>query len=60
MNNWQPINTAPKDGRQRILLKTPYDPDGVLAYSNTWWTSGFSVECNPTHWMLQPESPEDA
>jgi hypothetical protein len=49
---WQPIETAPKDGRQLILLKTPYSPDGTPAYSNTWWTCGFSVECTPTHWKL--------
>ena len=48
--NWQPISTAPTTGRQKILLKTPYSPDGVIAYSNTWWTCGFSVECTPTHW----------
>lgn len=48
--SWRPISTAPKTGRERILLKTPYSPDGVLAFSNTWWTAGFSVECKPTHW----------
>jgi hypothetical protein len=48
--SWQPIETAPRDGRQKILLKTPYAPNGTLAYSNTWWTCGFSVECKPTHW----------
>ena len=41
---------APHGGRKKILLKTPYSPDGVVAYSNTWWTAGFSVECKPTHW----------
>ena len=53
---WQPIETAPKDGRQLILLKTPYSPDGTLAYSNTWWTCGFSVECKPTHWKPAPNA----
>lgn len=54
---WQPIETAPKDGRQLILLKTPYSPGGVPAYSNTWWTCGFSAECRPTHWKPHPEVP---
>ena len=45
---WQPIETAPKDGRQLILLLTPSGFPQV-AYSNTWWTAGFSVECKPTH-----------
>jgi hypothetical protein len=52
--NWQPISTAPKTGRQKILLKTPYSPDGVIAYSNTWWVGGFSIECKPTHWAPAP------
>ncbi|MEW8091286.1 MAG: hypothetical protein AB2784_16840 [Candidatus Thiodiazotropha endolucinida] len=49
-DDWLPIKTAPTTGRQKILLKTPYSPSGELAYSNTWWTAGFSVECKPTHW----------
>ena len=53
---WQPIKTAPKGGRELILLKTPYSPDGVLAYSNMWWTYGFSVECKPSHWMPKPNT----
>ena len=47
---WLPIDTAPMGGRELILLKTPGSPDGCIAYSNTWWTAGFSVECKPTHW----------
>ncbi len=50
VRGWQPIKTAPTTGREMIWLKTPYSPDGVLAYSGTWWTCGFSVECKPTHW----------
>lgn len=50
---WQPIETAPKDGRQLILLLTPSGLPQV-AYSNTWWTAGFSVECKPTHWIPLP------
>jgi len=53
---WQPIETAPKTGRQPILLKTPYSPDGCQAYSNTWWTAGFSAECKPTHWKPLPQT----
>ncbi|MBD8531513.1 MULTISPECIES: hypothetical protein [unclassified Massilia] len=50
---WQPIETAPKTGRELILLLTPSRFPQV-AYSNTWWTSGFSVENKPTHWMPIP------
>lgn len=58
LDTWQPIETAPKTGRQLILLKTPYSPDGCKAYSNTWWVSGFSVssKCKPTHWKPLPQT----
>lgn len=53
-DGWLPIETAPKDGRELILLLTPSRFPQV-AWSNTWWTAGFSVECKPTHWMrLEP------
>lgn len=50
---WQPIESAPKIGRGMILLLTPSGFPQV-AFSNTWWTSGFSVECKPTRWMPIP------
>jgi len=53
---WQPIETAPKAGRSLILLLTPSSFPQV-AYSNTWWVSGFSVENKPTHWMPLPAAP---
>ena len=56
---WQPIETAPRDGRQLILLLTPSGFPQV-AYSNTWWTAGFSVECKPTHWMPLPAAAPQA
>lgn len=55
-NEWMPIETAPRDGRQMILLLTPSGWPQV-AYSNTWWTAGFSVECKPTHWARIHELP---
>lgn len=55
---WNPISSAPRDGRQMILLLTPSRFPQV-AYSNTWWTAGFSVECKPTHWMPIPELPKE-
>ena len=57
-DEWQPIETAPKDGREQILLKVPYNQNGVLAWSNTWWTCGFSAENKPTHW--KPATPSNA
>ena len=49
----QPIETAPKTGRELILLLTP-SMFPQMAYSNTWWTAWFSVENQPTHWMQIP------
>lgn len=54
---WQPIETAPKVGRDLILLMTPSGFPQV-AYSNTWRQAGFSVECKPTHWMPLPAAPK--
>lgn len=58
MSEWQPIETAPTLGRELILLLTPSRFPQV-AYSNTWWSSGFSVENKPTHWMRIPPIPKD-
>jgi len=55
---WQPIATAPTKGRDFILLLAPSRYPQV-AYSNTWWTAGFSVENKPTHWMPLRKPPED-
>ena len=54
MTGWQPIETAPKDGRKLILLLTP-SMFPQVAYSNSWWRSGFSIETKPTHWMDIPD-----
>lgn len=51
---WQPIETAPKDGRTLILLLTPSGWPQV-AWSNTWWTAGFSVENKPMGWAPIPQ-----
>ena len=50
---WQTIETAPKTGRELILLLTP-SKWPQIAYSKSWWTTGFSVENKPTHWMPIP------
>ena len=56
MSEWQPIETAPRTGRQMILLLTPSRFPQV-AFSNTWWTAGFSVDNKPTHWAPIPDLP---
>jgi hypothetical protein len=56
---WQPIKTAPKDGRLILAWEEP-----ELTYRLIFWGSGkwryypFGVECDPTHWMPLPEAPK--
>lgn len=54
---WQPIEAAPRHGRELILLLTPSKFPQV-AYSNSWHTCGFSFESKPTHYMPIPPAPE--
>ena len=63
MNGWQPIETAPKDGLQRVLIT-----DGSRVresyyvksqFSNGYWNiDGNGAFLAPTHWMPVPSPPE--
>lgn len=57
LTSWRPIEIAPRAGREMILLLTPSRFPQV-AFSNTWWTAGFSVENKPTHWLPIPPLPQ--
>jgi hypothetical protein len=73
-NEWQPIETAPKDGTQIVLIiKRPYtSSDGGTEYEQSFVISRFCnydkmwLEINygknwediPTHWMPLPKPPE--
>jgi hypothetical protein len=56
-NEWQPIDTAPKDGR-RLLLATPRGKmaDGNWEKTYKVWSWPY-VMVNPTHWMPAPLPP---
>lgn len=70
---WQPIETAPKDGTE-VLLFTAIPPTGLLAYPEPQIVSGyfdvvddewcatvanvFGPFVEPTHWMPLPEAPK--
>ena len=61
---WQPIETAPKDGRRVDLWLS--SPDGVEQWreTNCWWSDVYKLWFNlrgrwdcATHWMPLPEPP---
>lgn len=73
MTDWQPIETAPKDGT--AILAWPiwgggfYSPEGEtqIAYVMRWeerksiWVEASGEEymqCSPTHWMPLPPAPK--
>ena len=54
---WQPIETAPKDGRF-ILAWSDYDCTFIGIFNGTWWIDDHDNICRPTHWMPLPAPPE--
>lgn len=71
-NDWQPIETAPRDGTEIITVVKGFVPTIGWYDGNEWLNhallydavSSFLVDCddiryNPTHWMPLPEPPKD-
>lgn len=69
MTEWQPIETAPKDGTA-IWVATIYNGHGtgfmepVRTYRHHYgeWTNIYtynSIDWKPTHWMPLPAAPVD-
>jgi hypothetical protein len=63
MSEWQPIETAPKDGTE-LLLYGPFVPTGGTYMDIGRWTDyadGFwdwsADDSQPTHWMPLPSPP---
>ena len=60
---WQPIDTAPKDGTV-IMVAEETEPGfweyEQSFYSHTWEFGGGSCTNNPTHWMPLPKAPSGA
>ena len=58
---WQPIETAPKDGK-RVLVTDGFEVCDAYFRSGEWWQyecgdDWYSVSINPTHWMPLPQPP---
>lgn len=60
MSEWQPIETAPRDGTRVIVFVPVLDDGDVLGKSLVFeacyrpWGWG----CEPTHWMPLPDPPQ--
>lgn len=59
-SGWQPIETAPKDGRRLLFFRDGYFIVGFWdETNNSWAIPDYPPEpINPTHWMELPEPPE--
>jgi hypothetical protein len=61
--DWQPIETAPKDGTRILLwVLSQYDPREAVGRwdSHGYWAIDYNdVPCDPTHWMPLPAPPKE-
>jgi len=67
MSQWQPIETAPKDGTQILVTwADTWDTGGphieLCEYGGERWMYTYDGDCPsepPTHWMQRPNGPND-
>jgi len=62
MTDWQPIETAPRDGSDIIVYRPKFDGDYIPIVGVDYWFKGYTWgrsrrDCQPTHWMPLPKPP---
>ena len=60
MGEWQPIETAPKDGRDLLLYPSVFVGVPVHVgkfYGGAWRMQHLAMGRDPTHWMPLPDPP---
>jgi hypothetical protein len=61
MSEWQPIETAPKDG-SIIIVAAPAVGAAMWSHfmggGNGYWAWFSGGRCDPSHWMPLPSPPE--
>jgi hypothetical protein len=58
MNNWQPIETAPKDGTVVLIWSPSRGACAAWKKGRGWHTEpGVYHVSRPTHWMPLPDPP---
>lgn len=55
---WQPIETAPADGRPILVWGGYHDVPEVVKADGEWWRVA-GLKSTPTHWMPLPAPPSD-
>lgn len=59
-HEWQPIETAPRDGRAYLVVDEIVDTAHraqIAFWSGAWLSTEKERPLNPTHWMPLPEPP---
>lgn len=63
MNNWMPIETAPKDGTKilaaELLLGTIWIMEVCRFFEGEWILSWDNGDIYPSHWMPLPKPPNN-
>lgn len=56
-DNWQPIETSPKDGSRFLVYVKGYGPFTAHYCEEICVMTGIPLKADPTHWMPLPKPP---